>query len=292
MTLRVRTGPTVAGHLLAATLLCLLATACGSTAGPAGLPWGRAVGVRMGVTGWWNSALVAGSAAPRALSRALAAAAPLGACAGPPAGTHTAAPVLPEGRTAGVIAWSGSSVWVGGCAYTLPPPAAALLTGLLAQGRRAWSGRLLPWAQVAAAFPVGSRATITDWQSGRTLGVVRWGGRLHADVEPATAADAVTLRAIYGGGWSWARRPVLVTLPDGVRVAASMNGMPHGGGRIGANAFPGHFCLHFLGSRVHRSGRVDAAHLRAILTAAGRGPGGYLPVGGSAAPVAVTGACG
>jgi hypothetical protein len=39
-----------------------------------------------------------------------------------------------------------------------------------------------------------------------------------------------------------------------------MNGMPHGGQTIRGNNFRGQFCIHFLGSRVHRSGKVDTSH--------------------------------
>ena len=55
---------------------------------------------------------------------------------------------------------------------------------------------------------------------------------------------------------------------NGRRIAASMNGMPHGQQDIGDNGFDGHFCIHFLGSRVHRTGRVDPSHQEAIFKAA------------------------
>jgi len=268
------------GLCSAAAALLTLASACGGPTGPTGLPWGRAQGVRVGVSGWWNSAVLQGPALPRALEAALAGSGRESCGSTAPPGAHTAALLLPGGGTSAQMAWSEATLWWQGCAYTLPPAAQWILSGVAATARRDWSGQLLAWPAVAAAFPVGSRASVTDWATGRTFTVVRWGGRLHADVEPAKAADAVTLRAIYGGNWSWARRPIVVTLPDGIRAAASMNGMAHGGGSISGNAFPGHFCLHFLGSEVHRSGRIDEAHLFAILTAAGLGPGGYGPVGG------------
>jgi hypothetical protein len=101
-------------------------------------------------------------------------------------------------------------------------------------------------------------------------------------VQPLTAFDTAVMREIYGGRWSWARRPVLVEV-GGHRLAASMNGMPHGAGSIGGNDFPGHFCIHFLLSEVHRSGRVDPQHLLAILAAAGVRPDGPAPAGPTAA---------
>jgi hypothetical protein len=95
--------------------------------------------------------------------------------------------------------------------------------------------------------------------SGKTLNVVRRGGHYHADVEPLTKDDTETLRQIYGGSWSWNRRAVIVSIGK-QHIAASVNGMPYGGEYVVDNGFPGHFCLHFLGSRIHRTGAVDSQH--------------------------------
>lgn len=74
--------------------------------------------------------------------------------------------------------------------------------------------------------------------------------------------------AIYGGNWSWERKAVVVKIGDR-RVAASMNGMPHGNSDITGNNFPGHFCLHFLGSALHKTGSPDPNHQAMVLKAAG-----------------------
>ena len=243
--------------------------ACGGPAPLARPPWQRAQGLRIGVEGWWNSATLTGPGLPRSLGTAMEGT--RGATCGVPApdGAYTLTLLLPGDRQAAPLIWEGGRLWWRGCAYDVPDAAEWVLAGAVAAARRAWSGQLLTWPQVSTAFPVGARATLTDWATGRSLRVVRWGGVHHADVEPVAAADAASLRAIYGGAWSWARRPVLVTLPDGARVAASINGMPHGGGAISGNAFSGHFCVHFLGSEVHRNDKIDERHLIAILTAAG-----------------------
>ena len=268
-------------------MLVLLA-GCAGTTPLARFPWRAASGLHVGVASWWNGATLRGSALPRALGAALATARPR--CGTPaPAAAYTLSLVLRGGRSLPALLWRPPVLWWSGCAYPVPPVALWLLRGAVAEAVREWSGRLLLWPQVAAAFPVGARATVTDWASGRSLVVVRWGGRLHADVEPATARDAVALRAIYGGSWSWSRRPVIVTLPDGTRVAASINGMPHGGQSVGGNAFPGHFCLHFLGTQVHGGRRIDERHLLAILAAAGVVVGGqplYEPPRGVSAATA------
>ncbi|MBO8126707.1 MAG: hypothetical protein H0Z38_05665 [Firmicutes bacterium] len=47
-----------------------------------------------------------------------------------------------------------------------------------------------------------------------------------------------------------------------------MNGFPHGFEHVN-NDFPGHFCIHFLGSRIHKTRRVDEDHQRMVMAAAG-----------------------
>ena len=130
-------------------------------------------------------------------------------------------------------------------------------------------GELVPWTGVDPLFPWDSQAVVEDLRTGVRLTVRRYGGHLHADVEPATRRDAAVLRALYGGEWSWRRRPV-VAVVAGRRIAASINGMPHGRGVVEDNDFPGHFCLHFLESRVHASRRVDPSHQLMVWQAGGR----------------------
>jgi LysM repeat protein len=125
------------------------------------------------------------------------------------------------------------------------------------------------WDYVNPRFARGSRATVIDVQTGLSYQVVRYGGFLHADVEPATAADTAIMRQIYGGTWSWARRSVVVIV-NGQRLAASINGMPHGGGGIYNNNFAGHSCIHFLGSMTHGSRVIDPAHQAAVQAAVGK----------------------
>lgn len=130
-------------------------------------------------------------------------------------------------------------------------------------------GEVVSWKEVHPSFPLDSEAILEDVRTGVRLRVKRYGGYLHADVEPATPRDTAVLKAIFGGEWSWRRRPV-VAIIGGRRLAASINGMPHGSGLVKDNDFPGHFCLHFLESRVHRSGRVDPSHQLMVWEAAGR----------------------
>ncbi len=134
---------------------------------------------------------------------------------------------------------------------------------------RATFGVPLPWPEVDRLWPWDGAAVIRDVETGASFRVLRYGGYDHADAEPATARDAVVLKSLYGGRWSWRRRAVVVELA-GRRIAASINGMPHGEGVVPGNAFPGHFCVHFAGSTTHGSGRADPAHGLMILKASGR----------------------
>ncbi|HEX6989599.1 MAG TPA: hypothetical protein VF282_09025 [Bacillota bacterium] len=130
-------------------------------------------------------------------------------------------------------------------------------------------GDLLEWPEADPLFPVGGTAQLRDVESRRSLWIRRHRGDAHFDVEPLTADDAAALKAIYGGEWSWKRRAAVLTA-GGRRIAASMNGMPHGWGDIRDNDFPGHFCVHVAGSRVHTTWRRDPGHQLMVLKAAGR----------------------
>ncbi|MCL6611504.1 MAG: hypothetical protein K6T66_08195 [Peptococcaceae bacterium] len=129
-------------------------------------------------------------------------------------------------------------------------------------------GEYADWQEVRLFFPRNGIAEVVDCDTGVRFSVRRWGGSYHADVEPVTARDAEALKQIYGGKWSWKRRAVLVRA-GGRQIAASMNGMPHGGGGIRDNDFPGHFCLHFRGSKLHLNGKEDLAHRIMVCKAAG-----------------------
>ncbi|WP_129723760.1 peptidoglycan-binding domain-containing protein [Xylanivirga thermophila] len=122
---------------------------------------------------------------------------------------------------------------------------------------------MLNWSQVNSIFPRKANARVIDVDTGLSFNIHRYGGTLHADVEPVTAKDTAIMKKAYGGSWSWSRRAVIVEV-GGRRIAGSMNGMPHGGQDIRSNNFDGQFCIHFLGSRTHGSDRVDAAHQNMI----------------------------
>ena len=128
-------------------------------------------------------------------------------------------------------------------------------------------GNLISWEQAREVIPRMAKATVQDLETGLTFNVQRRAGSSHADVQPLTAEDTKILKEIYGGRWSWKRRAIVVE-KDGYKIAASMNGMPHGQGAITGNNFPGHFCIHFMDSTTH-SNNLDLAHQLMVHKAAG-----------------------
>lgn len=128
--------------------------------------------------------------------------------------------------------------------------------------------KMTKWEEVKDILPKYSIFTIVDLETGMKFRVQRRAGSNHADVQPLTSEDTAIMKAIYNGTWSWKRRAIIVLGEDG-RIAASMHGMPHGGGAL-KNNFPGHFCIHFYGSTTHRTNFMDLSHKLMILKAAGR----------------------
>ena len=144
------------------------------------------------------------------------------------------------------------------------------LTALYRQEVYKTYGALVVWEEVDKLFPMYATAKITDIYTGNSFNVQRREGSSHVDAQPLTAEDTAIMKKIYGGQWSWERKGVIVEV-QGYRISASMNGMPHGSGKIDDNNFPGHFCIHFMGSTIHGGG-MDIRHHREILKAAGKLP--------------------
>jgi len=143
--------------------------------------------------------------------------------------------------------------------------------------------------EVSFVFARETDARIVDIQTGREFYLRRTFGGNHADVEPLTKEDAAIMYDIWGG-WSWARRPVLVYV-NGYIFPGSLTNFPHAGrddapalatvnnrsggyGRgvnldaVKGNGVDGHMCLHFAGSLLHGSpARSNPAHQDAVATA-------------------------
>jgi len=127
----------------------------------------------------------------------------------------------------------------------------------------------LDWFEVVDTFfEKYVTVRVIDVKTKKQYYVKRTGGYNHADVEPIDEANMKIFKSVYGGTWSWTRRPAWVEI-NGVFVAASINGMPHGYSLID-NGQGGHTCIHFLNSKTHGTKRVDEAHQSAIQEALSR----------------------
>jgi LysM repeat protein len=129
---------------------------------------------------------------------------------------------------------------------------------------RAGGVQTVSWTIVDKLWPAPEMVRIIDVLTGKTVQIKRQGGYFHADSEPMTPGDTQTLLEIYGGKWSWDRRAVIVQVRQ-FFIAASMNGMPHGRDTLPGNNYRGQFCIHFLGSRIHkRGGSIDPLHQKMV----------------------------
>lgn len=131
--------------------------------------------------------------------------------------------------------------------------------------------KMTEWDVVNKIVPRGATYTVIDARTGIYWTEKRHGGWYHIDSEPLTAADTAKLKQVYGGKWSWDRRPVWVKY-GGYVWAASINGMPHTTvDSLPNNNFPGHHCIHFLHSKVHETSKECPRHQACVREAYNRG---------------------
>ena len=112
----------------------------------------------------------------------------------------------------------------------------------------------LEWSVAREVIPRNTPITIIDVHTGLSYQVISFSHGSHADVFPVTPEDTEIMRQAFGGRWTWTPRPILVVVGDRT-IAASMSGMPHGGGVNRGNNMNGHVCVHFLNSRTHNGNR-------------------------------------
>ncbi|RIE00454.1 hypothetical protein D3H35_02170 [Cohnella faecalis] len=151
---------------------------------------------------------------------------------------------------------------------SLPEKLSAKLLKEADKARAAHYGEAIAWKEAKRILPRKSVFKVMDMKTGLVFRVQRRAGSDHADVQPISREDTKIMNEIYGGQWSWNRKAVVV-LAAGRRIAASMNGMPHGGDGIPDNGFSGHFCIHFSESTTHKSSVPDPAHEFMVHRAAG-----------------------
>lgn len=159
-------------------------------------------------------------------------------------------------------------------------------------------GEYIYWDKIKVKLDNHPNIKIIDFETGLTWMVTVVNkdviNSLHADVEPSSILDKLKSSTLWGGD-SWEPRPVLVQMPDGSLVAASIHNMPHAGldhapflsmveNRTGGygtgynrdfvknNGMSGHVCLHFAGSRSHKTKSRINVHQKAIKIAANKKP--------------------
>jgi len=150
----------------------------------------------------------------------------------------------------------------------LSPETARTINALAQTVRRHYYGRKLAWEEARRLIPNKSVFTVTDLQTGLSFRVQRRAGSDHADVQPMSKEDTRVMKQIFDGEWTWKRRAILVRTGN-EWIAASMNGMPHGGDGIPDNDFSGHFCVHFYLSTTHKSETPDLTHQLMVHKASG-----------------------
>ncbi|WP_099189180.1 peptidoglycan-binding domain-containing protein [Tepidibacter mesophilus] len=142
------------------------------------------------------------------------------------------------------------------------------------------------FSKIQYAIPRDSTFNILDIYSGNSFKAKRTYGTNHIDAETISGYDTSIFKNIFGGNWSWSKRPVIVTY-NGISLPASMAGMPHAGNdnapatayttwrsddygpgtnldAIKNNGMHGVFDIHFLGSKTHSSNRIDNVHQQNI----------------------------
>ena len=133
--------------------------------------------------------------------------------------------------------------------------------------RDRYGPRLLEWSYVRNILPRNTPVMVTDVRTGTTYWISSFSHGNHADVVPVSAEDTAALLRTFNGRWSWDTRPIWVHIGDR-KVAASINGMPHGGGGGRANNMNGHICIHFSGSRTHSGSRAhERDHQNSVMQA-------------------------
>lgn len=103
-----------------------------------------------------------------------------------------------------------------------------------------------------------STFTVVDVETGKQFKAKMIGGYNHIDIEPLTTTDTNTMKSLFGA-WQWSPRAVVIYI-DGMNLAASLSGMPHGVDSID-NGVTGHFDVYMKNSTSHSS-TTSAAYIQ------------------------------
>ena len=154
------------------------------------------------------------------------------------------------------------------------------------------SGEILDWfIEGQYVLPIDKKVKVTDLYTGKSFYMIRTIGANHADCETASYNDTLIMKQIFGGYWSWRKRPFILEVDDR-EFAVSIAGMPHAGldsspylanvsnrsddwgygpnyDKIKGNGMDGHFDMYFLNSRTHNTNSIDGTHQKNVLISGG-----------------------
>lgn len=129
-------------------------------------------------------------------------------------------------------------------------------------------GEKAEWQTVKEELKIGYDFEIIDVNTSNSFKARRTGGENHAEIEPVTEADYEVYKTIFGGGYTWEKRAVIVVNGES-RYAASLFGMPNANEVVANNGIEGSLDLYFSGSTSDFGGTYDVEHKNNILKAAG-----------------------
>ncbi len=147
--------------------------------------------------------------------------------------------------------------------------AAAIPIGPALSGTPALTGELVEWSEVGGLLAEGNSYTVHDYNTGATWSMVFTGGENHAEMECASATDTAAYLTAFGNAFNYSKRPVVIEIGER-KIAASLQGYPHGDDEISGNDMAGHACMFFNGSFSHVGGLPDVEHQAMVYKAAGR----------------------
>lgn len=129
-------------------------------------------------------------------------------------------------------------------------------------------GTLSGWEAIDQIYPVGSTASVQDYNTGQTFRMTRVGGAGCAQVKTESAEDFAAYTDIFNGE-TWEHRSVLVSVGGGV-YAASLFGMPTNNeiqpiSDDAQSNMNGYTILYFNNSKTDVQGLTDEEHTIALL---------------------------
>ncbi|MBQ2662530.1 MAG: peptidoglycan-binding protein [Clostridia bacterium] len=131
------------------------------------------------------------------------------------------------------------------------------------------TGTLISWNDIKTTLKIGNSYTVVDYNTGTQFSLTYTGGENHAEAEAATPQDSATIKSVFGDAFSYYKRPVVILVGE-KKIAASLQGFPHGSDQVSQNDMDGHICLYFQDSLSHVGALPDAEHTNLVYKAAGR----------------------